>query len=258
MNPQSTDAGNTAIRPWRLQWRPEHVQRFWNWMAEGRIGRANNYFSEQVGEALLRKTARHFPLAGVVLDLGAARGFLVRKLLARGVHVIAVDSSTESVASIAEMGRHQPGFLDARIGGVEAIPAEDESVDVLFLLEVVEHLDDETLGRLLAEMRRVVRPGGHVVITTPNDERLSDGETACPSCGCLFHTMQHVRSWNAALLSGTLASAGFSELACEPTLLSRFRLPGGAMLQRINSRLRGRALPNLFYVGRSAGMHNVA
>ncbi len=48
----------------------------------------------------------------------------------------------------------------------EGIPYPDDSFDVVSAGEVIEHIYDP--DRLLAETRRVLRPGGHVVLTTPN------------------------------------------------------------------------------------------
>lgn len=235
--------------PWRLDWQPKHIERFWDWMAQGLTGPAEVYFSETVGDAVLDAVASKIKLAGVAVDLGAARGFLVNKLLQRGVKVIAVDPSPASVSSIEAMSAGRPGFLGARLGGVEAIPVEDGSADIVFLLEVVEHLDNRVLFPLLPELSRVLKPGGHVVITTPNQERLADNETICPNCGCLFHSMQHVRSWSAQSLKQVMSEAGFVTVESSATLFSRFRSRFGGMLQRANIRFRKRNLPHLLYIG---------
>lgn len=244
-----TPQSEERIQPWRLKWQAKHVNRFWDWMAAGRSGREEVYFSESVGDAVINTAKRHIALNGTVLDLGAARGFLTKKLLARGVRVIAVDSSPGSIASIEAMCAGDPSFLGARLGGVESIPADDDSVDVVFILEVVEHLDDEALGRLFPELRRVLRSGGYVIITTPNDENLSDLETICPNCGCQFHMMQHVRSWNASLLGQVMSAEGFREILAKPTLFSRYGRSVKRWLQEANRRARGRKHPHLIYIG---------
>ncbi|MGH2870712.1 MAG: class I SAM-dependent methyltransferase, partial [Solirubrobacteraceae bacterium] len=48
----------------------------------------------------------------------------------------------------------------------EGIPYPDDSFDVVSAGEVIEHIYDP--DRLLREARRILRPGGHVVLTTPN------------------------------------------------------------------------------------------
>lgn len=239
-----------SIEPWRLDWDAEHVNRFWDWMVRGRSGRDEAYFSEKVGDAVLDTVAKHVPLRGVALDLGAARGFLVTKLLDRGLRVIAVDSSPDSVRSIGEMAGDRENFLGARLGGVEAIPTGDASVDFVFLLEVVEHLDDAVFGALLPELRRVLKAGGVLVVTTPNEELLSDLETICPHCGCQYHTMQHVRSWSSRSLAQTMEGAGFRTVLSKAMLFSRYRNRFMWLLQLANMALRRRKPPHLVYIGR--------
>ena len=59
------------------------------------------------------------------------------------------------------------------VGNLAAIPLRDESVDVLTCLQVVEHVWDH--GQFLDECRRVLRPGGTLLMTTPNRLTFSPG-----------------------------------------------------------------------------------
>ncbi|MGH9343870.1 MAG: class I SAM-dependent methyltransferase, partial [Terriglobia bacterium] len=56
------------------------------------------------------------------------------------------------------------------LGDARVLPLKNESVDVLFALHVVEHLDDP--AAFFAQAARVLRPGGRLVIATPNAEGL--------------------------------------------------------------------------------------
>ena len=49
----------------------------------------------------------------------------------------------------------------------ESLPFEDESLDVITILAVVEHLDRPVLARLCQEAHRVLKPGGQMIATTP-------------------------------------------------------------------------------------------
>jgi SAM-dependent methyltransferase len=51
--------------------------------------------------------------------------------------------------------------------------------------EVLEHLDDAALAAALGEVRRLLVPGGRLLLTVPHDEHLPDGEVICPCCGTL-------------------------------------------------------------------------
>jgi SAM-dependent methyltransferase len=91
--------------------------------------------------------------ASVVLDLGAGTGKLTRRLLERGLEVIAVEPSGEM---LAQLRRHAP---DARplAGRAEAIPLPDESVDAVLVAQAWHWVDVEPASR---EVARVLRPGG--------------------------------------------------------------------------------------------------
>ena len=80
-------------------------------------------------------------------------------------------ASTPSASSIpAEKVRRaqQHGTLRDRVqeGNLEAIPFPDDAFDLALLNEVLEHVPDEP--KVLAEIRRVSRPGGRLVVFSPN------------------------------------------------------------------------------------------
>ncbi|MGY1795352.1 class I SAM-dependent methyltransferase [Geodermatophilus sp. SYSU D00525] len=88
-----------------------------------------------------------------VLDLGAGTGLLTDVLVAAGHEVLAVDPSAEMLAQLRT--RH-PG-VPARVGGAEAIPLADASVDAVVAGQAAHWFDPEPAA---AELRRVLRPGG--------------------------------------------------------------------------------------------------
>jgi ubiquinone/menaquinone biosynthesis C-methylase UbiE len=57
------------------------------------------------------------------------------------------------------------GLKNVRQGAAETLPYESESFDLVTGLDVVEHLDDDVAG--LREMRRVLRPGGRMLLFVP-------------------------------------------------------------------------------------------
>jgi len=111
---------------------------------------------EQVDYALVDFVSQH---AGhSVVDLGCGLGGYGKVLADRGFEVCAFDVVPEYVERARELG------VRADVYDGERLPLEDRSVDTVFLLEVIEHLDDP--APLLAEARRVAR--GSVLVTTPN------------------------------------------------------------------------------------------
>ncbi len=60
-----------------------------------------------------------------------------------------------------------PGNLRFALGGAEAIPAGDESADIVMMLKSLHHVSSGLLDRALREIRRVLRPGGLAYISEP-------------------------------------------------------------------------------------------
>ncbi|HPH19997.1 MAG TPA: methyltransferase domain-containing protein, partial [Haliscomenobacter sp.] len=74
---------------------------------------------------------------------------------------------------------------------------------------VVEHISDEHLAQTFANILSLLKPGGLCMITTPNDEELSQNLVYCPHCNHYFHRWQHMRSWSKESLASYAESKGF-------------------------------------------------
>ena len=101
-----------------------------------------------------------------VLDVGAGTGDLSFAAAARGASVVAVDLSAGMLAVLAHRATRQHLEQRARIqplvGNAEQLPLPDRSVDRIISGFAVRNIGD--LGRAFSEFRRVLRPGGRVVI----------------------------------------------------------------------------------------------
>lgn len=104
------------------------------------------------------------PAGARIVDLGCGSGRLLDSLARRG-QVSALDMNPDSV-EIAKSRGHE----DVQVGKVEALPWEDDTFDLLTSLDVLEHTADDRIA--LAEYGRVVKPGGHLLITVPAYEAL--------------------------------------------------------------------------------------
>ena len=94
-----------------------------------------------------------------ILDVGCGTGANVQMLSQFG-DAEGVDISPDALAFC-----HARGLDKVKLGAAEELPYEDESFDLVTALDVVEHLDDDVAG--LREMRRVLRPGGRVLLFVP-------------------------------------------------------------------------------------------
>ncbi|MCW2976781.1 MAG: class SAM-dependent methyltransferase [Actinomycetia bacterium] len=93
-----------------------------------------------------------------VLDVGAGTGALTTELVRRGAEAAAADPSPSFVAALE---RKLPD-ADVRAATAEELPWPDDSFDVVLAQLVLTFMNDAPAG--VAEMRRVVRPGGVVAV----------------------------------------------------------------------------------------------
>lgn len=103
------------------------------------------------------------PGRGALLDVAAGSGIAAGEFLAQGWDVHALDISAALIDSV-----RAAGVGDARVHDLAGgpLPFEDATFRAVFAGEIIEHLVDT--GAFVAELRRVLEPGGIVVITTPN------------------------------------------------------------------------------------------
>jgi SAM-dependent methyltransferase len=94
-----------------------------------------------------------------LLDIGCGTGAMLVELAQFG-HV----QGTERERAAAEYAR-QRSFADVSVAGSPPLPFETGSFDLVTILDVLEHIDDDVA--MVAEIRRLLRPGGRMVATVP-------------------------------------------------------------------------------------------
>lgn len=151
-----------------------------------------------------------------VLDLGCGPGHLTAELVedvgASG-QVLAVDRQQDMVVAARSRPRTAgAGRCDVLVGGATALPLADGTCDGVVAVQVLEYVPD--LERAVAEVRRVLRPGGTVVLVD-TDWR-----------SCVWHTSDRERNdavllaWEEhfvhphlpAAVSGVLRSSGLQDV----------------------------------------------
>ena len=120
-----------------------------------------DYYDERVIDHLA--DVSDLTKAATVADIGTGTGFVAAGLGPRVGHVIGVDGSAEMLAvarrNLADLAI---GNVELRQGDIVALPLDDDSVDAAVANMVLHHAPEPSA--MLAEMRRVVRPGGIVAI----------------------------------------------------------------------------------------------
>jgi ubiquinone/menaquinone biosynthesis C-methylase UbiE len=143
-----------------------------------------------------------------VLDLGCGLGDFTAALAAHGAWPIGCDVAQEPL----RRARQRYGELQFTRSGA-TLPFADGSFDVVWMGEVLEHVQDG-LG-LLAEVGRVLRPGGRLLISTPDHgalRRLWFGLSARAFERAFDPRSDHVRFFTARSLRGLLVAVGLGEV----------------------------------------------
>jgi SAM-dependent methyltransferase len=132
-----------------------------------------------------------------VLEAGCGEGYGADLIADVARRVIGLDYDESAVAHV----RARYPRVDIRHGNLAELPLEDGSVDVVVNFQVIEHLWDQ--GQFVGECYRVLRPGGVLLMSTPNRITFSPGRDTPINP---FHT----RELNAAELTELLTAQGFS------------------------------------------------
>ena len=110
----------------------------------------------------VRRLAKKLPEKAAVLDLACGTGDLTKALSNKGYHVTGLDISAEMMAIGREKYRYlspKPNFV---LGSAEQIPFPDDTFDAVTIAFGLRNFDHR--ARCLAEIRRVLKPGGQLAV----------------------------------------------------------------------------------------------
>jgi SAM-dependent methyltransferase len=146
-------------------------------------------------------TARGTAKAAALLDLGCGDGNHPKWL---GRHAQVLYGSDYNALRLARARSLVP---EARLflGDILDYPAEDGAFDVIFFNHVIEHIPDDV--RALSEIRRILAPGGLLILGTPN-EGAWWWQLAYRRTPHLRATTDHVHFYTAETISAKMQDAG--------------------------------------------------
>ena len=110
-----------------------------------------------------------------VLDIACGEGYGSAMLAKAATKVTGVDISQEVITHA--QAKYHASNLDFCIGSCTAIPLQDASVDAVVSFETIEHHDQHTA--MLREIKRVLKPGGVLIISCPDKLEYSDKPQYC-------------------------------------------------------------------------------
>ncbi|MFK5856559.1 MAG: class I SAM-dependent methyltransferase [Bacteroidota bacterium] len=124
-----------------------------------------------------------------VVDIGCGNG-IITNVLNQQYKVTAVDRSEQALK-----------FVKAKKinASCDNIPLKDNSFDMVFSSELLEHLPDDVLEGTISEFKRLSNK--YIFITVPNDENPDKLSIVCPKCSYRYNSPNHLRSFNTTKLS---------------------------------------------------------
>ncbi len=138
--------------------------------------------------------ARQFVAGKDVLDIASGEGYGSHYLAEKAKSVIGVDIFVDAV-NFAK-SKYISKNLEYRNGSCAAIPLTDHSVDVVVSFETIEHHTQHK--EMFSEIKRVLRPGGLLIISSPDKHNYSD----VPNYKNEFHVKELYRDEFEELIKG--------------------------------------------------------
>ncbi|NJB86834.1 SAM-dependent methyltransferase [Lewinella marina] len=136
--------------------------------------------------------------ARVVLDVGCGNGWVARELLGRKDAVVSFDLALKNATEALRLYPAENHFAVA--GDAFDLPFRDNSIDAVISSEVMEHVPE--VPPYLANLIRVVKPGGTIVISTPYNETIQ--YSLCIHCNRPTPLHAHLHSFNERLVASLM------------------------------------------------------
>ncbi|MGI5826649.1 MAG: class I SAM-dependent methyltransferase [Patescibacteria group bacterium] len=195
----------------------------------------DSYYSK-ADEIRAQKVLKFIGRGKKVLDLGCFDGTIGQKIAAQGNQVWGIDASAEVVKQARKNN------VKAQVGDVtQKLTFKEGFFDVVFAGEILEHIVDTDF--FLAEIKRVLKPKGTLIITTPNVASLGRrllllfGKNPYLEASLGFPTdlsSGHVRFYTKDLLISFLEHKGFEVVCFESDIVN------------LSSKIYSKRLANIF------------
>lgn len=118
-----------------------------------------------------------------VIDIGCGNG-VITNVLGQQFEITGVDRSEQALQMVSTKKLR---------ASADNVPLPDHSFDMVFSSELLEHLDDETFEKSIAEVKRLSKR--YIFITVPNNENPDKLSIQCPDCHYIYNSPNHLRKF---------------------------------------------------------------
>ena len=180
-----------------------------------------------------------------ILDVACGEGVITSEIKKRFRHadVCGIDYSISAI----EAASRPKNEIEYAVGDAYRLPYAAESFDVVILNNIWEHVPDPL--RLLAGVKLVIKPGGHVIISTPSRYRFRNMVRVCLGLPVVFMSKLHVTEYSVGQVLEQLRFAGMDARIVDEPLHG----PAGGALRFIAFKL---AVPIIRMMLRLVGSHH--
>jgi tellurite methyltransferase len=151
---------DTAHRKWNETWQSEDGRRAWS--------QADPDVIDSATSVLARGGSR-------ALDLGCGIGRHALALARMGFAIDALDGSEIGLEVVRRTAADENLAIDTHHGTMTELPFADQQFDYLLAFNVIYHGDPDILAETLAEIRRVLKPGGTLQLTMLSKRNVNFG-----------------------------------------------------------------------------------
>lgn len=171
--------------------------------------KTQSFWHRQKFAEVLREATGINP-SSVIADIGCGPGVLISKL-PKNELTYAVDVSEQTVRFATELNKKLGKNVKGIAALAEKLPFKDNTFDCVFMIEVIEHMPKELEAKALSEVRRVLKPSGQFVMTTPNYHSMWPViEYFWSRMNPVDYMEQHINRKNPGSVRKSLSDAGFA------------------------------------------------